>query len=86
MIQIQLLLLLEQPEPLPQKRDNRIKIQIREQQSFPLPRPKKLDPQPFEQLLLHPLSQPHPQEVLQLLHKSLIVEPPKGFLFTLYLM
>lgn len=88
MIQIQLLLLLEQPEPLPQKRDNRIKIQIREQQSLPLPllRPKKLDPQLLEQLLLHPLSQPHPQEVLQLLYKSLIVEPPKGFLFTLYLM
>ena len=80
---MQLLLFLE---PFPQNSDNRIKIQIKEQQSFPLPFPipKKLLPHPLEQLQL--LSQPQPQELLQLLHKTLIVEPPKGFLFTLYLM
>lgn len=81
MIQMQLLLFLE---PFPQNSDSRIKIQIKEQPSFPLPIPKKLLPHPLEQLQL--LSQPQPQELLQLLHKSLIVEPPKGFLFTLYLM
>lgn len=49
-----------------------------EQQSLPFPNPNVLP--------LQPLSQPHPQLLPQLLHKSLILEPPKVFLITLYLM